>query len=378
MLRRQIAVRTLLVTSLGACLVLSAIGPAWAAPSVSTPTIRKTQARLSAANSHLADLQDAAEERYQQYLDAVTTLDKTRAQVAQTEAELTQATIDLDAARAKLGDRADQIYRNGRVDVLELFAGTTSVEDFLARLDLLSAIGRQDADIVTQVRDARFRVEQTHDALQQREAEQVTLRQQAEDRRIAADQARSEQSSYVASLGRDLKALIAAEQERQRQLAEMRARQARRAAAVAPAAEKSRGGKSGPLPNQSASSSDIVRVAQQYLGVPYVWGGTSPSGFDCSGLTQYVYAACGMSIPRTAAEQFAAGTHISAGDVSALKAGDLVFFGTDGDPGRVHHVGIYVGGGDFLHAPASGDVVRISSLADRIATRGDYVGGSRF
>jgi cell wall-associated NlpC family hydrolase len=376
--RRPFAVRTLLATSLGACLVLSALAPAWAAPSVSTPTIRTKQAQLAAANGRLTDLQDAAEERYQQYLDAVSALDKTRAQVAQTEAELARATADLAAARTKLGDRADQIYRNGRVDVLELFAGTTSVEDFLARMDLLQAIGNQDADMVTQVRDARFRVEKTRDALQKQEDEQVTLRAQAQDRKIAADQARSEQSAYVASLGKQLKRLIASEQEHQRQLAELRARMARRAAASAAEVAKSKGADLGTLPRQSASSSDIVRVAQQYLGVPYVWGGTSPSGFDCSGLTQYVYAKCGISIPRTSTEQFAAGTHIPAGDVSALKAGDLVFFGTGGDPGRVHHVAIYIGNGEMLHAPATGDVVRISSLTDRIASRGDYVGGSRF
>ena len=120
-----------------------------------------------------------------------------------------------------------------------------------------------------------------------------------------------------------------------------------------------------------------MRIALRFLGVAYVWGGSSPAGFDCSGLTQYVYAQIGVSLPRTSRDQFHAGTSIPRIRTDLLQPGDLVFFGYGGDPDRIHHVGLYVGDGDFIHAPASGDHVRVSSLQDRIASRGDYVGGVR-
>ncbi len=97
-----------------------------------------------------------------------------------------------------------------------------------------------------------------------------------------------------------------------------------------------------------------VAIAERYLGVPYVWGGASPSGFDCSGLVMYVYAQLGVRLPHFAAAQYRDGRHIR---LDHLRRGDLVFFDD------LDHVGIYVGGGRFIHAPHTGDHVRISSLA---------------
>ena len=118
-------------------------------------------------------------------------------------------------------------------------------------------------------------------------------------------------------------------------------------------------------------------VAKKYLGVPYLWGGTTPAGFDCSGLVQYAYAQVGVSLPRTSREQFHVGTYIPPGRLDLLGPGDLVFFGYHGDADQIHHVGMYVGGGDFINAPQTGDVVRIASLAARIEAYGDYVGAVR-
>jgi cell wall-associated NlpC family hydrolase len=93
----------------------------------------------------------------------------------------------------------------------------------------------------------------------------------------------------------------------------------------------------------------------QFLGTPYVWGGSSPSGFDCSGFIMYVYAQIGVSLPHNAAAQYGYGTPVSR---DQLSPGDLVFF--DG----LGHNGIYIGGGQFIHSPHTGDVVKISSLSD--------------
>jgi cell wall-associated NlpC family hydrolase len=105
---------------------------------------------------------------------------------------------------------------------------------------------------------------------------------------------------------------------------------------------------------------EIVRTAQQYIGVPYRWGGESPrTGFDCSGLTMVVYRLNGLDLPRASGQQFQAGTPVSRG---RLARGDLVFFATSGGK-RVSHVGIYTGNGNFLHAPGQGRKIRLSPLS---------------
>ena len=105
--------------------------------------------------------------------------------------------------------------------------------------------------------------------------------------------------------------------------------------------------------SNSGDADELIAYAKRYLGVPYVWGGTSPRGFDCSGFTQHVFRSIGISLPRVSRDQQDVGTRISPYNV---QKGDLVF---RGDP--AHHVAIYIGGGKIIHAPQTGDVVKIAT-----------------
>jgi len=115
----------------------------------------------------------------------------------------------------------------------------------------------------------------------------------------------------------------------------------------------------------SVSSNEVIAYAESFMGTPYEWGATGPNTFDCSGFVQYVYAHFGVSTGRSTYDQITHGTFVSKEN---LQAGDLVFFGS----GSPHHVGIYVGNGSYIHAPHTGDVVKVSKLG-----RDDYMSARR-
>jgi len=115
----------------------------------------------------------------------------------------------------------------------------------------------------------------------------------------------------------------------------------------------------------------VIKLANSYQGVPYTWGGTSPSGFDCSGFTHYVFLQNGITIPRTSAAQYNSGTWVQK---SQLKQGDLVFFTTY--KAGASHVGIYIGNGKFIHASSGAGKIVISDMSNTYY-KSHYVGAKR-
>ena len=340
-----------------------------AAPS--TPNIQAKKAEATAATKMLADLGDDFEMKVEDYNAVTEALDKTRADIVEARVALEAATARLEESQNRLAERARAIYTGREVDLLAVLIGTSSFDDFLTRLELLNRITTSDASLVQEVSGFRDRVAAGEAALESREGEQIALRQEAETKKIQVEVALRKQQSYVSGLNAEVAALVRQEEERQQRIAEELARRAAAEAAARKAAPRESSGAPG------SAHPEAVDVALRFLGVPYVWGGSSPSGFDCSGLVQYAYLQVGISLPRTSRQQYRVGGFIPVDRTETLQPGDLVFFGYDGDPDRVHHVGMYVGSGNFVHAPGTGDRVKVSSLRDRISTRGDYVGAVR-
>jgi len=244
------------------------------------------------------------------------------------------------------------------------------------KLDLLDRVGQQDANVVEGLRDNRKRLGELR--------RQLLVDEETAEDAVAAKQQQKEKvegllrqrQAVLGSVKGDLARLLQAVEARQRREAAAAAGEARQrlAATSAPAAAGGAatppadpsGGSApaaAPLPSGSGNAA-AASVAMQYLGVPYVWGGASPSGFDCSGLASYAYAQIGKSVPHYTGAIYSQFPKVPGGQE---QVGDLVFFNGLG------HMGIYIGGGQFVHAPHTGDVVKVSNLSDR----GDYIGSVR-
>ena len=366
-----------LVVGATALLVCLSLVPSAVLAAPSNPQIEAKEQELERARAEFDILSTELSMMVEEYNTVIEALDETRQSMRETEQRLAEAEGEVAGAERQLGERAAEIYKRGNVSFLEVLLDTKSFEDFLVRIDWFARVNEQDARFVVELRERRDEVEGLQRSLESREEEQIALRNEAESQKGLIEAAVQRQESFVSSLGEEVQTLIAEEEERQRRLAEERAAQAA-------AAARARLSSTDPSLAEGADldapgRADVVVIALQYAGVPYVWGGSSPeSGFDCSGFVKYVYREVGVDLPRNSRAQFKAGSRVPPDGIDALVLGDLVFFGYGGDPGRVHHVGIYVGNGNFVHAPGTGDVVRVSSLAERIDSKGDYVGASRF
>ncbi len=304
-------------------------------------------------------------------------------QLDQIEADLASNTRHLKAARKSLvvaqghiAERLRDLYVNGEGDsTLEVILGSRSLDDVVARLEAIERVSSQDAQILQQVKRYRKEVEQRRVTLQEARQKQAQIVEQQAAQKASIESQIAEQNRLLGSVKDEIARMQAEEQRRQAALAaQARARAAAQQAAAQAAATSAQQGATptyepgidvGSYDVPAAKYGGVVAIALQYLGVPYVWGGSSPStGFDCSGFIMYVYAQVGVSLPHHAASQYNYGVPVP---YDQLAPGDLVFFHGLG------HAGIYIGGGQFVHAPHTGDVVKISDLG----SYSGYVGARR-
>jgi cell wall-associated NlpC family hydrolase len=363
---------TLGLASLAATLATTV---AWAH---STPQIRAQQARAHEVLAQVGRIGDHLQTVEDQAWNAKQRLQLVKQSLARNEYELGVARANFHAAQVRLMARLYSLYVNGAPSTLDVIAGANSISQMIDRAESAQVLSNQDASLGQQALRFERSVQQRERQLQQLKRQRVAALAELEAKQRTIQSELGQEKRLLASIHTTIGHLQAQEAAREQRLkaeaeARLRAQLQAQAAAQAAAAQAAAAQPTAP-PTGSSSGGVVVpppvnipvgspgvghpqaaSIALQYLGIPYVWGGASPSGFDCSGLVMYVYAQLGISLPHYTVAQWSSTIPISQ---SEMQPGDLVFFN------GLSHVGIYIGNGQFVDAPHTGSVVRIDSLGN--------------
>lgn len=274
-------------------------------------------------------------------------INDTQNQIKSLQKEVAVTENDMKLRQDLFKKRARAAYMSGVDNYLDIMLSSKSIQDFVWRLEAVKKIVEFDNKVIAQLNSKKEKISVQQKQLKDKNNKLVALKTENEKK---LDKLKIDKENQ--------KKLLAQTPQRTFAVADTYN--------IATASGSRNNLSRGALHITSGSNSDVISYANNFVGTPYVWGGTSPSGFDCSGFTQYVYGHFGVGLGRTTYEQINDGTAVSR---SQLQPGDLVLFGSSSNP---HHVGIYVGDGMYIHAPQTGDVVKVSPLS-----RGDFITGRR-
>ncbi|WP_344438885.1 C40 family peptidase [Kitasatospora nipponensis] len=326
-----------MTTAAAGTVILSSATGAHAEP---TPTVASVKDQVDKLNNDA----EVATEKY----DALKAKrEQLQASASQMQDRVASGQDKMNQLQTLLGSVASAQYRNGGIDPSVQLMLSANPDTYL-----------QQASAENQVTDT------TTGLLKQLQSEQRRM-----------DQDRAEAAATLAELDTSTTALAASKKDIQDKLAQAQAllnklSAADRAKVNGQDAATTRASRSADRPTYNGPATgraaDAVRFAYAQLGKPYRWGATGPDSFDCSGLTGAAWAAAGVSLPRVSQDQWNAGQHVARAD---LQPGDLVFFFGD-----LHHVGMYIGNGQMIHAPRTGENVMILDMS---AMDGSYMGAVR-
>ncbi|SHH14087.1 NlpC/P60 family protein [Clostridium grantii] len=381
--------------------------------------LKETQSNLSDAqslvnkiNSKIEMLDYQIETTMYEIEDLNTKITETEKNIKNAEDKIVETENEIDEEIKLYNDRMVAMYISGNSGYLGVLLGAENLNDLYSKVQTIITLTNLDKEIISSLTEKIKEIEEAKILLQNEKEQLAADKIEVNNKmsKLTADQeeqkgyiveARAQVSLYESEFSENKDkinetmdlielAKAKAKEEEEKKKAEETARiEAEKKAAEAKAlaeaqkstSEKTSTNTSSGSTNEveketvaasttpSISSNAIVAYASNFLGRDYVWGATGPNYFDCSGLTQYVYKHFGINIPRVSRDQARAGTYVAKTD---LQAGDLVFFAYSN--GVVHHVGIYIGNDSFIHAPQTGDVVKISLLS----SRSDYYTARRY
>ena len=327
-------------------------------------------------------------------------IDKAKQQINDTENKIEQNTKNIAIAQENIkgeedlfNERMRVMFMNGADTYLEILLDSQGLEDFVSRVENVKKIVEYDNKIISELNVKKQGIQDQKEALNVSKTKILALQAENQNKLDKLSAKKIEQSKLIVDartqqelhkneitetqilLGSTMSKIKNASNQTSNYDVAVATQDTRE---ITP----SRGGAGNVVNNEtieepakeepskpekpsSVSSNEVIDYAEGFLGTPYEWAATGPNTFDCSGFVQYVYAHFGVSTGRSTYDQITHGAYVSRGD---LQAGDLVFFGS----GSPHHVGIYVGNNSYIHAPSTGDVVKISKL-----TRSDYMSARR-
>jgi peptidoglycan DL-endopeptidase CwlO len=352
--------RTAVILLVTATTALAAVAASQASPS----DIQAARAEAESVLAQIQGIDESLDQAVNAYDEANYRLGELDAAIETNQRHLVIAKKALKVAQQNLSDRIVALYTSHEEDVISVILGAANLDDLLDRIDNVKRISSQDVQIIKAVRNARNDVQKQEKQLESDRSEQAQVVAERAAQQASIESQLAERQSLYNSIKDQISDLEAEERARQAQLAaeaEQRQAESDRVAQAASDAgvsvdevtivsEPTGIGTAPP----SISGGSAVDYALSMLGVPYVWGGASPGGFDCSGLVVWAYGQVGVSLPHYTGALWNSGVAVS---YESLQPGDLVFFHGLG------HVGIYIGGGQMVHAPHTGDVVKISDIS---------------
>lgn len=388
--RRTPSIRNLLAAVLGLSVLLVLVAATGAS---ADPSVEDKRAQAQAILAEVQQLDEEVGAAAERWNGATLELQTLRAELSETRRDLGRAQAQYRVSQAIVAKRLRDLYVNGAPQsALEVLLGARTLDEVIAGLEATERIATQDARITRQTKSLRERVAKREDQVSRAAADQEVMVEHLATEKRAIEAALAERQTLLSAVREEVARLEEAERRRQAELrrqarVELERQQRAAEAAAAAAREASQlpvATKASPNEGSSESESavqdfvppaadagraaQVVAIAMQYLGIPYVWAAADPAvGFDCSGLTKYVFAQVGVSLPHYAAAQYQLGYEVSKEE---LQPGDLVFFRGLG------HMGMYIGGGNMIHAPRTGDVVKISPLSDSYYVE-NWVGARR-
>ena len=342
--------------------------------------------QVQAANEKSAKLNNEVSNKVLAIQDAEAKIKDSQAKIADFAAQLAKANQEVSKRKSNLKDQLISLQKRAGDSVtgnvyFDFILNSDSLTDLVGRSLTVSKLSQASAEALQAVKDSEAKVKNLKAAQEANQKNLVAAKSQLESDKAKIDGLKADADKAAADAqqtidaNKEKLAAMAADEAAKAEAAQkaVTAVASSTASASSTSASSSTTASSNSLGSSKAASSQapasagsstvsvsggsIAGNAAKYLGVPYVYGGTSPAGFDCSGLIYYAAKEAGISLPRTSQAQSTLGSYVS---VSDLQAGDLVFWG---GVGSAYHVGVYIGNGQYIHAPEPGQNVTVLSVA---------------